>query len=995
MKNHYKMKVLMCGVFKNYLKISLIVFISIFTVQAQAQQITVTGTVRDDQGITLPGVSVLLNGTTEGTVTNADGKFSISVPNAQSVLTFKYLGFVDQQITVGSTTSLNVVLATSSTSLNEIVIVGYGTQKKSDVTGAIVGLDTKDLETMPQVNIQQALQGRIAGLTATTLGASAEGGNLNLQIRGKRTLGSTDKDNPLIVLDGVIFGNSLSEINPQDIESLQVLKDASSAAIYGSRAANGVILITTKKGKTGKARITYNTYYGTDDAINIPDLMSGERFYQIKKERLGAGEITTTEQNSFDNGISTDWVDLALRRGTRQEHNLSVSGGTEDTHYFISGTINTNKGISKNDEFNRYNLRLNLDSKIGKSITIGTNTQLGLYDRSGQPASFSNAFAMNPLAIPFEADGSIRIQPWPEDPFFANPLEGLNVLNNDLTRAVTTNNFVQIDFPFLKGLSYRLNTGYTYRNQSVETYRGQNTRSGFQNKGESEIDNSNVNDWLIDNIITYDRTIGKHTLGFTGLYSAQQREYSAHNVDGTGFISDIQTFYQNSTATTLTAEDNYDSRNNIGQMARLNYSYDSKYLLTATVRRDGYSAFGSDTKYGVFPSIGLGWNISQESFMKDLNWIESLKIRATYGENGNQAINPYATLPQLSQQNYLDNNKQPVIGYYPNRLGDPSLGWETKVERNLGVDYSFFRGRISGSIDYYNSRTNDILLSRSISPVNGIKNITQNIGKVKNKGIDFLISSVNINKSDFIWTTDFNISTTRSEILNVGLTDENGNPTNDVASGWFIGEPINVNYNYAFDGIWQVGDDIANSAQPTAKPGDVRIKDISGDNVINADDRTFIGSAIPDYIAGLTNTFTYKNLSLSFFIRSVQGLTRSNPLLNNFFSGREGVLDRIYWTAENPINTYPANRDDANFTQTPFFDEKTSDASFIRLQDVSLSYTLPSSITSRIKLDRLQLFLNAKNLATSTTWIGTDPEFDSQTSQPQVRSFIFGLRTQF
>lgn len=992
MENFYPKKIFIHSRFLTCIKYGIIPVLLLMCLNAHAQLMQ-QGVVKDEKGLTLPGVSVLIKGTKQGTTTNNDGKFFINTP-AGAVLVFKYIGYDDLESTVSAANNaLTISLKPSLNNLSEVVVVGYGTQKKSDVTGAIASFKAKDLETMPQTNVQQALQGKVAGLSASTIGSSAEGGNQSLQIRGRNSI--TAANNPLIILDGVIFDSSLSEINPEDIASIEILKDASSAAIYGARAANGVILVTTKKGKTGKAQISYNNYFGFDKAINIPDMMTGQRFYDVKKDRFGAGSITATEQNSIDKGISTDWVGLALRNGTRQEHNLSISGGSEDTHYFISTTINPNHGVSINDNFNRYNIRFNLDTKIGNIITFGTNTQLGYYDRSGVPASFSQAFQMNPLTIPFNPDGSINLTPWPDDAYWFNPLESLNVLDSDITRSVFTNNFIKIDIPFIKGLSYKLNTGYNYRNQAIETYYGRNTRTGLQNKGESIISNNNTDDWLLENLINYDRSFGKHTISFTGLYSNQQRKYISHATDALGFVSDIQTNYQNGLATTINATDNYDQYNNVSQMARLNYSYAGKYLLTATVRRDGYSGFGSDTKYGTFPSIALGWNISSEEFMKKYEWIENLKLRASYGKNGNQAIGAYATLPQLSNQNYLNTDKTPAIGYYTNKLGDPTLGWESTLGANFGLDFSFLRGRISGSIDYYNSTTSDLLLSRSISPVNGVKSITQNIGEIKNQGIDFTISTINVKKGSFLWTTDFNISHNSNKIVNVGLTDANGNPISDIGNTWFIGQPISVNYGYVFDGIWQTNDNIASSVQPTAKPGDVKIKDVNGDGKITVDDKSIIASAVPDYIAGLTNTFSYKGFSLSVFIRAVHGITKTNSLLNTYFDGRNGALDRQFWTPANPINTYPANRDDANPFGVGIFDRKTSNASFIRLQDISLSYSLPKEIVQKLKMKKLQVFANAKNLATSTDWIGLDPEFSSQTGMPQVRTFIVGLRTQF
>lgn len=999
MKNLYMKERFKCGPFSKLFKLSIILLFMALTIKVQAQQRLLKGTVKDQQGETLPGVSVLIKGTTKGTMTNVSGEFSIDVPGNNAVLTFSYIGFESKDITVGANQNLNVVLETSTNALSEVVVVGYGTRKRSDVTGAIASYKAKDLEIMPQTNVGQALQGKVAGLSISTIGASAEGGNNDFQIRGKRSIAASS--GPLIILDGIPYLNSFSEINPNDIASIDILKDASSAAIYGSRAANGVIIITTKKGKIGKAKISYDSNFGIDEIASLPDMMDGATFYKNKVDRINQAAISPTEQAAFDAGVSTDWVELATHGGSRQQQSLGVSGGTEDTHYYLSGTYSDTKGIAKNDRFKRVTLRLNLDSKVASWITLGTNTQLGSADRSGEPANFTQAFTMNPLISPYNADGSINIQPWPEDPFWENPLEGLNIINNDNAKSIVTTNYLKLDFPFIKGLSYKLNTGYTYRNNSIETYYGQNTKRGFTNKGEARTTNDNTSDWLVENILNYGRKMGKHELDLTAMYSAQERVQTIHGLNSVGFPSDIQTFFQNGIATTVVANDDYKKEANLSQMGRLNYTYDGKYLLTVTARRDGFSGFGADTKFGIFPSVALAWNISNEKFMEKYSWIDNLKLRTSYGKNGQQAIGAYSTLPQLSPQHYLNTGKTPALGFYPNRLGDPSLGWETTLGYNAGLDFSILSGRITGSVDYFNTKTSDLLLDRLISPVNGVKNIRKNIGKTSNKGLDFTVSSVNVKQKDFSWSTDFNISRAINKIDNVGLTDENGNYISDIGNRWFVGQPIDVNYGYIFDGIWQTDDNFAESAQPAAKPGDVKLRDVSGpdgvpDGVITATyDKVVLSSQVPDYTAGLTNTFSYKNLSLSVFIRSVQGVRKSNSLLNTYFDGRNGALNRQFWTPDNPINTYPANRDDANPFGLLYFDDETTDASFIRIQDISLSYTLPTKIISKIKLDRLQFFVNAKNVATFTKWDGLDPEFESQTARPQVRSYIFGLRTQF
>lgn len=972
-------------------KYTLIVMLML-SLSASGQTSKITGSVRDSKGESLPGVSIMIKGSQHGTVTDMNGKFSMQVPNRSTILVFTYIGFETQEVTIGERASLNITMKDNATSLNEVVVVGYGTQRKRGVTGAVASFKAEQIEEMPQTTVTQSLQGKIPGLTITTTSSNAEGNSNNIQIRGRNSI--TAGNSPLVVVDGIPFSDQLSEINPNDIESMDVLKDASSAAIYGSRAANGVILITTKKGKAGKTNISYNGYYGVDNIAHLPDMMNGDQFYKTKVDRFGQGVLTNTEINSYQSGISTDWVDLATRQGTRQQHSLSASGGSENMHYYLSGTYNGVNGIAKNDKFDRYNIRVNLDTKLTSWITLGTNTQMGYYDRSGINASFGNAFVMNPLAIPYEENGDLKLTPWAEDPFFNNPLEGLNVLNEDIARSVISNNFIKVDIPYVKGLSYRLNTGYTYRYRNVETYYGSNTRDGLQQNGVSQVDNWNNEDWIIENIIDYNRTFGKHNLSFTGLYSAQKRTTKNHDLDASGFPGDFMTYYQNKLAQVWSPSDLFQEQQYVSQMGRLNYSYNGRYLITATVRRDGYSAFGANSKYGVFPSIALGWNISDERFMKSTKWIDFIKLRMSYGSNGNQAIDPYRTLAQLTNLNYIGNNGETAIGFYPSSLGDPNLSWETTNKANFGTDFSLFGGRLSGNIDYYFSKTYDLLLSKSISPVNGVRNILQNIGEVKNNGLDLYLSSVNVKGAKFNWTTDVTFSFYKNKIVDVGLFDENGNPADDVDNRWFVGKPIDVNYAYEFDGIWQDGDDIAGSAQPTAKPGDVKVKDVNGDGTINTSDRTIIGSRIPSYTAGITNTFKYNNFSLSFFIRTVQGTTKFNDLMNTYFDGRNAAMNRTWWTPENPVNTYPQNRDDSNPFGVNYFGS-SSNSSFIRLNDVTLKYSFPAKILNRAKINNLEIFINAKNLVTITEWEGLDPELDSQTGIPLTRAYLLGLRFGF
>ncbi|KEO72688.1 SusC/RagA family TonB-linked outer membrane protein [Anditalea andensis] len=971
----------------------LMCFAMLLVTQSFAQS-TITGTVTDpeDQNLGIPGVNVLVAGTTRGVVTDINGSFTISA-SADDVLVFSFVGYTTQRITIGNRSTINVSMAPDMQALSEVVVVGYGTQKRSDITGAVASYQAEQLETMPTISIGQALQGRVAGLAVSTAGSGVEGDEVNLQIRGRNSLAASNA--PFIVLDGIPYNGRLSEINPMDIASLEVLKDASSAAIYGARAANGVILITTKRGTPGKVKINYDTYFGVDQIANIPDMMDGNTFYQTKVDRYGQGIITASEQTAFENGVNTDWLDLATRTGTRQQHNLSIAGGTDDTRYFISGNYVDAKGVAKNDDVKRFTLRLNVDTKITPWLTLGTSNQMAKVDRSANAANFGQAFNMNPLTTPFEEDGrTLTIFPWPEDPFFSNPLEPFNQLNEDHTRRLITNNYLEIDLPYIPGLSYRVNASYDYRYRAIDTYSGRNTRAGLQQGGVATTNNWQEEDWIVENILSYNRSFDKHNIGFTGLYSAQERWSKNHNLTANGFPSDIMTNFQYNLATVWTPSDAYTQWNYISQMARINYSFDSRYLLTLTARRDGYSGFGEATKFGIFPSAAIGWNIDREPFMAQIPQISAMKLRVSYGENGNQAIAPYSTLPGLAGQNYLNDSRETAFGFYPSGIGDPSLGWETSRSTNFGMDFGIFGNRIQGSLDYFITNTTDLLLNRNISQVNGTGQIRQNIGATKNQGMDLQISSVNIDNRAFKWTTDLTFSYFKNEIVDVGLRNEDGMPADDVANRWFIGQPLNVNFSYLFDGIWQIGDDIVNSAQPNARPGDIRVRDVNGDGRIDALDRTFIGRAIPDFIAGLNNIVSYKNFSLQLFISTVQGLTRSNELMNPFFDGRTRTLNRAWWTEENPNNSWPANRDDSNAYQVQYFG-RANNASFVRLNDVTLSYRLNSPMLSRLNLGRAEIYVNGKNLVTITDWEGTDPELSSQRSIPFVKSYIAGFRVQF
>jgi TonB-linked SusC/RagA family outer membrane protein len=885
---------------------------------------------------------------------------------------------------------VTVSLARTAVVLSQIVTVGYGTQKRSDVTGSVASVGQERLQDAPSTSVIDAIQGALPGVSITTTDAGAES-SMDLQIRGRHSI--TASNAPLVIVDGIPYNGSLSEINASDVASIDVLKDASAAAIYGSRGSNGVILITLKQG-SGKPRLSYQGYAGVQQIAHMPQLMTAEQFAAAKCQRVSGGkncdaDFTTTELNNLNAGRSVDWVGLATRTGRQQQHNLSYAGGNEGTHYRVSGSALDVEGVAKNDKFDRYTLGLNLDQDFGSRLKVGTSTQLSYVDRGGMAASFTDAFRMNPLTNAFAADGSQVIYPWQEDTFFSNPLQGLLVTDNDVTRRAFTSNHAELQLPFLKGLSFRVNAGLDYADGAVGRYYGRDTRTGFAAGGYATTSNSSRSDWTLENLLRYARAFGKHSVDLTTLYSVAGHKQENESLTAKGFPNDVLTFYQPNLARELDPSAGVTESSLISQMARLNYNYASRYLLTLTARRDGYSGFGADHKYGVFPSLALGWNASDESFWPFATRFNSLKLRFSYGKNGNQAISPYRTLARLDDESYVDDGTS-LPGFLPSTLDNPDLRWETTTTANVGADFGFFKDRVTGAIDVYRSRTSDLLLNRAISPTHGIDVVTQNIGRTANHGVELSLSTLNVKTSRLSWRTDFNVSADRSRIV-----DLYGNGQDDLVNQWFIGHPVDVNYGYQFAGIWQTTDDIAHSTQPTAKPGDIRIRDVNGDGKIDPLDRTFLGNLEPTYRAGLGSTLKYGAFTLNAYLYTVQGVTKQNSLLASDNFGDEGRYNTIvlnYWTPENPINTYPANRAATNVGLPVGFYE---DASFVRLKDVALSYQVPPRLARRVGAGSLRVYVDGRNLWTSTKWSGLDPEPSSQYGIPMARTVVGGLDVSF
>jgi TonB-linked SusC/RagA family outer membrane protein len=970
-----------------------------------AQRTTITGTVTDEGGSPLVGTTVLIKGTTVGAITGANGKYSLDVSDRNVSLVFSFIGFVTQEVAVQNRTVVDVILKAEITGLDEVVVVGYGTQKKSDITGTVSSLPKERLEMAPNLNLTQAIMGSVPGVMIETTNAGANP-DQSIMIRGRASISADNQ--PLIVVDGIPYGGSMSDINPKDIGSVEILKDASAAAIYGSRGANGVILITTKEGSAGKTTFSYDGKYGFGKVINTYRLLTGPEFYDFKNIRNPA-QFWPTEVSNYNAGVSTDWVKLGIRTGQTQEHNLSVSGGFKDTKFYIGGGLTDIKGIARGDNFRRFTTRLNIETKLLSWLSVGTRTQLNFDDASGRDVDWYACLIADPLAKPYDDNGNYLIYPIPENIVIINPLTNLIYDDLDKSYQMLTNNYLNLEVPFIKGLSYRLNTGVRTRFSDTGSYGGTNTYSGFRYQGTSSTGNSVGSNIAIENILSFNRQFGDHTVFVTGLYSYEGNNSKSNSLSAQQFPNDFLSWYGVGQASIVKPSTSYSKSVLVSQMFRANYSFASRYLATFTIRRDGYSGFGENTKWGIFPSFALGWNINNESFFPAKDLFNVLKLRASFGLNGNQAISPYASLPKFRVATIMAGSTA-QIGYKPSVMGITDLGWESAKTLNFGIDFGLLKNRVSGTIDWYMKNTSDLLLNRSISVTHGINQATdksnwthpgviQNIGSTRNTGFEVSVNSRNVVTGKFLWTTNGNFSINKNEIVSLyGIKDADGNEIDDISNKWFIGHPVRVNYDFIWDGVWQLGEESA-AAVYGSQPGYVKLRDVDKNDILDDKDRQIIGQLDPKILWGLTNTISYGNLSFSFFIHGVSGITAHNDRMTDDVQTevRYNTLKKNWWTPDNPTNEWYKNDIMAD-EMSGFGSTLYESTDFVRLKDVSLAYDLPKSAISRIGLSNLRLYVTGRNLLTFTSWSGLDPELveqDAQRDIPMQKEIVFGISLGF
>ena len=980
-------------------------------VQDVQQAGVVKGQVTDKNGEGVIGATVKVKDAATGTVTDFDGNFTLNV-NGAGTLVVSYIGYLTKEVpfTVGQT--LNISIEEDATALDEVVVVGYGVQKKSDVTGSVTSINKERLSKLPVTNVLQAVQGAAAGVTITQ-GSSIPGDAPSALVRGRNSINAGT--GPYIVVDGVPIsksGGSLNDINPGDIESMEILKDASATAIYGTNGANGVILITTKHGKDGKPSVSYNGYLGIEDFAHKMDFCNGAQITQRYKDYVAQNPGETMYNDFVKNqneaeaqaaGRETDWLyDMVSQTGIIQDHNVTVNGGADNIKYFISGDYMSQKGVLKGFNYKRYSLRMNIDADVTDYLRIGTNSYIVSHNRDGGRVNFMMAEAMSPYGKVCEDDGSYCIYPMYTESLFFNPMRDINQDHERRQWNINLNAYAELNFGNiwkpLTGLTYKFNFGYSFVPKRENYYNGaeQNDPNGY-----GYIFNAETQSRTVENILTYAKDIKKHHFDITLLYASSRKKYHDNTATGAKFINDELLWHNLGGGGTQTAKSYTDLYKTVSQMGRLNYSYDSRYLFTFTVRRDGSSVFGADNKYGTFPSIALGWNIANEKFMEKADWLNNLKLRLSYGKAGNEAIGVYETLAKMSNAALTMDGQSATALYPSSRMGNSGLGWETTKTFNIGIDFGFLNNRINGNIDFYTSTTTDLLLQRNLPKVSGYSNVYMNMGKTANKGLEITINSKNIVTKDFTWGTSLVWSWNKNEIK-----DLYGDQKDDIGNRWFIGEPISVIYDYEMVGIWQKdeierGDHL--NWDPQAQPGDVKLRDVNGDGKIDPnDDKTIQGQTTPKWIGGLTNTFTYKNLSLSIFIQTVQGLKRNNSLLgtaSDEMGRRNSTTEVGYWSESNPSNEFRSLSKTSNRWGYGF----PCDASFTRIKDVTLSYQFPAQIINALRISALTVYASARNLATFTSWKGWDPEADItqrgwggyENNYPMTKSYVFGLNVTF
>jgi TonB-linked SusC/RagA family outer membrane protein len=994
---------------------------------AKAQTV-VKGKVIDEQGKALPGVGILLKGTNTSTSTQDNGSFSITTTGNNPILVFSYVGYTNKEIPVKGQSTINVTLETSSSELSQVVVVGYGTQRKEAVTGSVASIGGDKVREVPAPNIAQAIQGRLAGVNISQT-STKPGATMQILIRGQRSLSASNE--PLVVLDGIPFPGSIGDINPNDIKSIDILKDASATAIYGSRGANGVILLTTNRGQLGApAKISYNSYTGIQTLFAKYPMMDGPEFLALRK---AAGLFTTLGVDEAED-VNTDWQDLFYNKNAIvTSHDLGVTGGSETSNYSFGGGYYKNQSLIPTQQYTRYSMKASLDQQIGKLFRLGFTTNNNYNLSEGNQVGIYGNLSNTPLSNRYNADGTLKRtirMPQDEAYVFTNRIvKDLHDQWLNETRGFATYNsfYGEVKIPGVEGLKYRANVGLDFIQSNNGNYTGVGLGSTTATTPSTAgVGNSQTYHWTLENLLTYDRSFGKHNFNAVALFSAEQNKFNSSSMSARDIPSDAFQFYNlgqaNGEITIGNGE--YTLTGLVSYMGRVMYSYDDRFLLSATLRSDASSRLAPGHKWHTYPAVSVGWNLMNESFMKGITVVDKLKIRVGYGQTSNQAVNPYQTLGVLSSRPYNFGNSTYATGYYVSQLPSPGLGWEYSETWNYGLDFSVLKNRISGTFEYYNTKTKDILLNVGLPSTSGVGSYTANIGETQNKGWELSLNGVILeDQGGWTWDLGFNISANRNKLLALA-----SGQTRDEGNAWFVGHNINSIFDFEKVGLWQAGDPHLNVLEPGGNVGMIKVRytgeyDANGvpTRPIGAADRQII-DVDPDFTGGFNTRVAYKGFDLN-----VVGLFKSGGTLLSTLYGTNGYLNLLtgrrnnvkvdYWTPENTGAKYPkpggiASGDNPKYGNTLGY----FDASFLKIRTISLGYDFNRDLIKNSSA-RLRMYVTVQNpfviFSPYHKESGMDPETNSfgnenqavtsyqrrilaiGTNTPSTRNYVAGLNLTF
>jgi TonB-linked SusC/RagA family outer membrane protein len=985
-----------------------------------AQTFAVKGKIMSETGDPLPGVNVLVKGTSKGSVTDSDGQYTLENVTATDILVISFIGYNTEEIVVGGRTSIDVNLTPDVQTLSEVVVVGYGTQRKVETTGAIASVKAEDIIQTPVTNVAQGLQARMAGVQITQ-NSSAPGGNISVRVRGTNSINGTSE--PLYIVDGIQISNSggvnevspLSTINPSDIESVEVLKDASATAIYGSRGANGVVLITTKRGQNGSTRVMYDGYYGVQEVTKTIDVLSAAEFAQLENEIYKSAIYA----DPASEGQGVNYQDLIFRKAPIQNHQLSISGGNDKTQLALSGNYFNQDGIIINSNFTRYSLRLNLDHRISDRIKFGTSI-LGSYSINEGITTGSTdidagailnsivgaAIGAPPTLQPYRADGTIYPFGEQRDGRYrevTNPLGLAEVLNRTAVKRTLVNLYGEAKL--LEGLTYRASFNVDLQSNLNDYYsplyiiakNDLNANSGTASKM-----NSNSTVLLHESILTYSKTFSEqHSLKFTGVFATQSNLYNMNRINANGFPNDATKNEALQLAANRTVSSSRSSERLDSYMGRVNYGFKDKYFVDFTARVDGSSKFGANHKYGFFPAVAAGWRIIEESFMQNVSLFSDLKLRGSYGLTGNSgALSAYQSLATVSSSgsDYQFDHVY-TTGINPDRIANPDLRWEKSTQLNIGLDISVLENRLNFTADIYKKNTKDLLYVKSLPLSSGYSSITGNYAELENKGLE-LAMNARVLDAAVQWNVSANATFNRNKVLDL----DGGTTTERFVTNYTVlrvGSPLGLFKTYLFDGVYQTGEAFLPGSD--GRTGGPKVKDFSGDGTITAADQVITGNPNPDFIFGFSSNLRYKNFDFSVFLSGSYGndiynLSRysfENPL------GQRNLLKETanHWTADNPNNEYVGGYPGGRL---PISDRFVEDGSYLRCKNISLGYTLPE-----IKgINRARIYISANNLFTVTNYSGFDPEVNSfggsntaigvdNLVYPAAKTFLGGVQITF